>query len=898
MAAILVRDTSAPTVATRIVVRAGAAHDPVDHAGTAHLLEHLMFGGTSELGTTDYAAERPHLRAMADLTTTLAGTDDPEERSALERLLVEESEQADVFGLPNEVFRLLDALGATGVNATTGLDATNYIATVPATALEPWAVLEAERFSDPVFRSFVNERRAVEEELALRTACGCGRTQQEEHAVLFRGHPYATPLGGTPTSLAQATVADVARFFDRFYVPGNMAVVLVGDLDVESTFDLLVDTLGAIPEGPVPAVALPDVLPAAIGRVAVPAASVHEFELAWALVGMEPGDLEAVMVAARAIRARTSSETGWTPAITIEPLVGAGILRFRGSNRNRIESVDAVRSAIREISRRGVSRETIDAARIRAWVDRLEELERQDRQAEDLASGWVHGEGPRVLWQSLRHLYDIDPDRVADAVERLIPPDDFTSTTGPVVPAGKEEGSPVTAVDVDDPRASALYRENPGDPAAPAVSGVATGGGGLVAERGRSGRRGEEPAEHPVPGDVAVAAGRPAPPGAVRGPRCLASARRPGSGAPSRRRRRGPACRRLWLGLCVDRAEGAGVVGRGGRCVGREQLAHGGVARGAGAVHRGPPIEALGRADVASRAVRAPALVPALPRLGAPRAPDASQLAALHWLGSLAPDVQYAGPHDASVVAALFPAVTRTEPDPPEPIVPQRPRVELWDTIGVGVRLVRVGEPYDPDHEGLYRLYEHWLDGPTGAVMEELRFGTGRVYTAGAALRRGRWSGSRTSSRCPSPRGGTPGSATWSTSRTASPRSWRRTHSPTPGGSGSSKRPGCTSSGIGCRSGTRRGRFGAAMDRGLAAETNEVAFAQLQHVTKRDFEGFLAREAATPPTWVITGPKLDPARLERPRGRRGRALTELGIRFDPGLGFAVVGKLLLRAEGG
>ena len=57
-------DTTANEVFGAVVVKAGSKNDPADATGIAHYLEHLMFKGTTEMGTTDYQKEKPYLDSI------------------------------------------------------------------------------------------------------------------------------------------------------------------------------------------------------------------------------------------------------------------------------------------------------------------------------------------------------------------------------------------------------------------------------------------------------------------------------------------------------------------------------------------------------------------------------------------------------------------------------------------------------------------------------------------------------------------------------------------------------------------------------------------------------------------------------------------------------------------
>ena len=63
----LAQNDDAPRIQTYIPVRTGSNNDPSDNTGLAHYLEHMMFKGTSKLGTLDWEKEKVLLDQISDL---------------------------------------------------------------------------------------------------------------------------------------------------------------------------------------------------------------------------------------------------------------------------------------------------------------------------------------------------------------------------------------------------------------------------------------------------------------------------------------------------------------------------------------------------------------------------------------------------------------------------------------------------------------------------------------------------------------------------------------------------------------------------------------------------------------------------------------------------------------
>ena len=72
----------APRIQAHIAVRTGSKNDPAETTGLAHYFEHLMFKGTTDFGTSDYAAEKPYLDKIRDLYEEYRTLTDENQRRA------------------------------------------------------------------------------------------------------------------------------------------------------------------------------------------------------------------------------------------------------------------------------------------------------------------------------------------------------------------------------------------------------------------------------------------------------------------------------------------------------------------------------------------------------------------------------------------------------------------------------------------------------------------------------------------------------------------------------------------------------------------------------------------------------------------------------------------------
>ena len=155
-------DHTQPKVFGAVVVNAGAKDCP--NTGIAHYFEHILFKGTEEIGTIDYAAEKPWLDSISAKYDQLALTTDAAARSAIQKDISRLSQKAGEYAIPNEFNRLISRYGGTELNAGTSWDYTYYHNVFTPQFMEQWCQLNSDRLINPVFRLFQGELETVYEE--------------------------------------------------------------------------------------------------------------------------------------------------------------------------------------------------------------------------------------------------------------------------------------------------------------------------------------------------------------------------------------------------------------------------------------------------------------------------------------------------------------------------------------------------------------------------------------------------------------------------------------------------------------------------------------------------------------------------------------------------------------
>ncbi|UOB17532.1 M16 family metallopeptidase [Abyssalbus ytuae] len=231
----LSKNTDEPKIQTFVAVRAGSVYDPADNTGLAHYLEHMVFKGTDEIGTQNWEEESKLLARISDLYEKHKAETDPEKKKEIYKKIDSVSLAASKISIANEYDKMVSSLGAEGTNAWTWHEETVYTNKIPSNALDKWLKLESERFSQLVLRLFHTELEAVYEEFN-RAQDNDGRKEMYEGMkALFPKHPYGQqPTIGVSEHLKNPSMVAIHNYFSKYYVPNNMAVVLVGDIDFES----------------------------------------------------------------------------------------------------------------------------------------------------------------------------------------------------------------------------------------------------------------------------------------------------------------------------------------------------------------------------------------------------------------------------------------------------------------------------------------------------------------------------------------------------------------------------------------------------------------------------------------------------------------------------------------
>ena len=245
-------DHEQPDVTGYIAVRAGSIDEPAEYTGLAHYLEHMLFKGTQKIGALDWEKEKPHYKEIIRLYDEYATTTDEAKRLELTKKINEESIEAAKYATVEDFFVLLDGIGATGVNAGTSYDMTVYYNSFPASNMYKWLTIFSDRLIDPVYRTFQAELENVFEEYNMYQDDVMTHVRQNLFGKIYAGHPYERDVIGSPEHLKNPRLSKLIEFFNTWYVPNNMALILVGDFDAETTKPFIEETFGRLVQQPLP----------------------------------------------------------------------------------------------------------------------------------------------------------------------------------------------------------------------------------------------------------------------------------------------------------------------------------------------------------------------------------------------------------------------------------------------------------------------------------------------------------------------------------------------------------------------------------------------------------------------------------------------------------------------
>ncbi len=250
---ILSPSTKKPRIQTYIAVKAGSKTDPATNTGLAHYLEHMLFKGTDVYGSLDWNKEKPLLDRIDALYEQYNNTTDEGKRKEIYKQIDQASGEAAKFAIPNEYDKLMSAMGAEGTNAFTSFEQTVYVEDIPANAIDKFLAVQAERFRNPVLRLFHTELEAVYEEKNRGVDDDGRKSFETMFAALFPNNNYGKQTTiGTIEHLKNPSLRAIRKYFEDYYVPNNMGIVMSGDFNPSEVVKKIENTFGYMKPREVP----------------------------------------------------------------------------------------------------------------------------------------------------------------------------------------------------------------------------------------------------------------------------------------------------------------------------------------------------------------------------------------------------------------------------------------------------------------------------------------------------------------------------------------------------------------------------------------------------------------------------------------------------------------------
>jgi zinc protease len=186
-------------VAIYMWIAVGVRYDKPDELGYSHFMEHMLFKGTDKWG-------------------------------------------------PGYIDRAVEGVGGRS-NAVTSFDYTTFYLTLPADALD----MGVQILSDMAFRSVFapaeidRERQVILEEGRIAEDNPKQASIRAVYHLVFDGNQYGRPVLGTPATLNAATHDRLLAYYKHYYVPENMALVVVGPVEAAAVRAIVDRTFGRYP---------------------------------------------------------------------------------------------------------------------------------------------------------------------------------------------------------------------------------------------------------------------------------------------------------------------------------------------------------------------------------------------------------------------------------------------------------------------------------------------------------------------------------------------------------------------------------------------------------------------------------------------------------------------------
>ena len=182
----------------------------------------------------------------------MAEEKDPVKKEAISKEINELTVEAGKISVSSEFSNLMESMGGKDMNAGTSFDLTYYHNSFPAYQINKWLEISSERFLHPVFRTFQSELENVYEEYNMYQDNPMSLQSNFIRAKAFEGHPYARDIIGLPEHLKNPRLSKLIEFYNNWYTPENMVLILVGNINAQQIAGRINAAFGRLPQREVP----------------------------------------------------------------------------------------------------------------------------------------------------------------------------------------------------------------------------------------------------------------------------------------------------------------------------------------------------------------------------------------------------------------------------------------------------------------------------------------------------------------------------------------------------------------------------------------------------------------------------------------------------------------------
>lgn len=261
MEVVLKENHASPMIASVVFVRSGAKYESDFNNGATHFLEHLLFNGTATRSQEQ----------IADRIKNLGGY----------------------------------------INAFTRKELTAYMSLVPAEHIHEALDIQ----QDMLFNSILPEERFPKERGIVIEEIRRDRDDPNHIAESFydqwayRGSPYARPVLGYENLIATIPRADIMEYYQSFYQPNNMILLLIGDFETSAMREMLEETFGRHAARPIPprkVIVMPSVTEKTVKRTTAKVADTH-IDFHFRLPGHSDPDYPALSLLTEILNERSMS---------------------------------------------------------------------------------------------------------------------------------------------------------------------------------------------------------------------------------------------------------------------------------------------------------------------------------------------------------------------------------------------------------------------------------------------------------------------------------------------------------------------------------------------------------------------------------------------------------------